>query len=107
MWVGEMYGDLKGHGFDLEASQLKQTDRIGRLFLGFGIVFVWLITRGNWVVKRGYRHLVAHKSRGDKSCFRLGKGLGRALLCSQLPHSAPFQTLFFQLMVNSGKINII
>jgi len=50
MCVKEMSSDLKGRGFDLEASQLKQTDRIGRLFLGFGIVFVWLITRGNWVV---------------------------------------------------------
>jgi len=72
MWVEEMYGDMKGHGFDLEATQLKQADRIGRLFLGFGIVFVWLITLGNWVVKRGYRHLVDHKSRRDKSYFRLG-----------------------------------
>jgi len=72
MWVEEMSGDLKGHGFDLEATQLKPADRIGRLFLGFGIVFVGLITRGNWVVKPGYRHLVDHKSRGDKSYFRLG-----------------------------------
>ena len=72
MWVEEMYGDMKGHGFDLETTQLKQADRIGRLFLGFCIVFVWLITLGNWVVKRGYRHLVDHKSRRDKSYFRLG-----------------------------------
>ena len=72
MWVEEMYGDMKGHGFDLETAQLKQADRIDRLFLGFCIVFVWLITLGNWVVKRGYRHLVDHKSRRDKSYFCLG-----------------------------------
>jgi len=60
---------MKGHGFDLEATQLKQADRIGRLFLGFGIVFVWLITRGNWVVKRGYRHLVDHKAEVIKVIF--------------------------------------
>jgi len=86
---------MKGHGFDLETAELKQADRIGRLFLGFCIVFIWLITLGNWMVKRGYRHLVDHKSRRDKSYFCLGLGLGRALLRSQLAYSAPFQTLFF------------
>jgi hypothetical protein len=72
MWVEEMYGDMKGHGFDLEATHLKDAARIARLFLGFCILFVWLITLGSWVVKRGYRHWVDHKSRRDKSYFRLG-----------------------------------
>lgn len=72
MWVEEMYGDLKGHGFDLEATHLKNAARIARLVLGFCIVFVWLITLGSWVVKRGFRHLVDHKSRRDKSYFRIG-----------------------------------
>mgnify|MGYP002064735349 CR=1 FL=1 len=72
MWVEEMYGDLKGHGFDLEATHLQDAARISRLVLGFCIVFVWLITLGSWVVKRGYRHLVDHKSRRDKSYFRIG-----------------------------------
>lgn len=72
MWIEEMYGDMKGHGFDLEATHLKHADRISRLFLGICIVFVWLITLGSWVVKRGFRHLVDHKSRRDKSYFRIG-----------------------------------
>jgi len=72
MWVEEMYGDMKGHGFDLEATHLQNDTRISRLFLGVCIVFVWLITLGSWVVKRGYRHLVDHKSRRDKSYFRIG-----------------------------------
>lgn len=72
MWVEEMYGDMKGHGFDLEATHLKDAARINRLFLGICIVFVWLITLGSWVVKRGFRHLIDHKSRRDKSYFRLG-----------------------------------
>ena len=46
--------------------------RISRLVLGICIVFVWLITLGSWVVKRGYRHLLDHKSRRDKSYFRIG-----------------------------------
>jgi hypothetical protein len=72
MGVEEMYGDMKGHGFDLETTHLQNTARISRLFLGVCTVFVWLITLGSWVVKRGYRHLVDHKSRRDKSYFRIG-----------------------------------
>lgn len=72
MWTEEMYGDMKGHGFDLQATHLRHTDRISRLFLAVCLVFVWLITLGAWVVKRGYRHLVDRKDRRDKSYFRIG-----------------------------------
>lgn len=72
MWVEEMYGDLKGHGFDLEATHLNDTDRISRLVLAACITFVWLITLGSWVVKRGFRHFVDRKDRRDKSYFRIG-----------------------------------
>ena len=34
MWVEEMYGDMKGHGFDLEATHLKNATRI----LSWGVV---------------------------------------------------------------------
>ena len=72
MWIEEMYGDMKGHGFDLEVTHLDDQERISRLFLGICMVFVWLISMGSWVVKRGYRHFVDHKSRRDKSYFRIG-----------------------------------
>ena len=72
MWIEEMYGDMKGHGFDLESTHLRATLRIERLMLGVCIAFVWLITLGSWVVKNGYRHFIDHKSRRDKSYFRLG-----------------------------------
>lgn len=72
MWIEEMYGDMKGHGFDLESTHLRDGQRIERLMLGVCIAFVWLITLGSWVVKRGYRHLIDYKSRRDKSYFRLG-----------------------------------
>jgi hypothetical protein len=72
MWVEEMYGDMKGHGFDLEATHLDDVDRLTRLVLAVCLAFVWLITFGAWVVKRGLRYLVDHKSRRDKSYFRIG-----------------------------------
>ena len=72
MWIEEMYGDMKGHGFDLESTHLRDTQRIERLMLGVCIAFVWLLTLGSWVVKNSFRHLIDHKSRRDKSYFRLG-----------------------------------
>ena len=72
MWTEEMYGDMKGHGFDIESTHLDDKDRIARLFLAVAFTFVWLIVLGSWLVKRGYRHLIDVKSRRDKSYFRLG-----------------------------------
>ncbi len=72
MWIEELYGDLKGHGFDLEATHIRTTQRLDRLVLAVCLTFVWFITLGSWVVKRGFRHFVDHKSRRDKSYFRIG-----------------------------------
>jgi len=72
MWTEEMYGDMKGHGFALEATHLDDPDRIARLVLAVCINFVWFITLGAWIVKRGLRHFVDHKRRRDKSYFRIG-----------------------------------
>ena len=72
MWTEELYGELNGHGFDLEATHLDDADRIARLVLAVCINFVWFIALGRWIVKRGWRHLLDHKSRRDKSYFRLG-----------------------------------
>jgi len=72
MWIEALFGDVKGHGFDLEATHLKNAARINRLVLAVFIIFVWLISLGCWVVKRGYRHYVDVKSRRDKSYFRIG-----------------------------------
>jgi len=72
MWIEEMYGDLKGHGFDLESTHLQDPARIARLVLGVCVVYVWFLTLGSWVVKRGYRPQLDRKERRDKSLFRLG-----------------------------------
>jgi len=72
MWIEEMYGDMKGHGFDLEATHMRDLDRLSRLVLGVSLVYTWLISLGSWVVKNGQRHLVDRKDRRDKSYFRIG-----------------------------------
>jgi hypothetical protein len=72
MWIEEMYGDMKGHGLDLEATYMRDLERLSRLVLGVCLVYVWLIALGSWVVKNGKRHLVDRKDRRDKSYFRIG-----------------------------------
>lgn len=72
IWTEEMYGDMKGHGFDLEATHLDDQAPISRLVLAVCIAFVWLMALGSWVIKKGLRHFVDHKSRRDKSNFRIG-----------------------------------
>jgi hypothetical protein len=72
MWIEEMYGDMKGHGFDLEATHMRDLDRLSRLVLGVCLVYAWLISLGSWIVKNGGRYLVDKKSRRDKSYFRIG-----------------------------------
>jgi hypothetical protein len=72
MWIEELYGDLKGHGFYLEDTHLGSAARIENLLLGVAISFLWLISLGSWLTKRGYRHLIDRKDRRDKSYFRLG-----------------------------------
>lgn len=72
MWTEGLYGDLKRHGFDLEATQLRRRDRLERLLLGVFYAYVWLIALGASVVKRGLRHLVDRRERRDRSYFRIG-----------------------------------
>jgi len=72
MWIEEMFGDMKRHGFDLEATHLRHIQRIERLMLGVCIAYVWLVSLGSWVIKNGYRHFVDRKDRRDKSYFRIG-----------------------------------
>lgn len=72
MWIEEMFGDMKRHGFDVEGTQLDDASRIDILMLAVAIVFTWFITLGSWVVKSGNRHWIDVKSRRDKSYFRLG-----------------------------------
>lgn len=72
MWTEALYGDLKGHGFDLEATHLDDPGRLSRLVLGVCLVYVWLVALGSDVVKRGLRYLVDRRSRRDKSYFRIG-----------------------------------
>jgi len=72
MWIEEMFGDMKGHGFDLELSRLRTSDRLSRLTLAVCILYVWLVSLGEHVLRYGLNSEVDRTDRQDLSIFRLG-----------------------------------
>ena len=72
MWIEGMFGDFKGHGFDLESTRLRRFVKLSRLTLAVAMVYVWLVVYGAEVIKRGHRCLVDRSDRRDHSLFRLG-----------------------------------
>jgi hypothetical protein len=71
-WIEEMFGDMKGHGFDLEASMLRSFLRLSRLTLAVAFLYLWAITTGIHTIHRGQRHLVDCNDRRDLSIFQIG-----------------------------------
>ena len=72
MWIEEMFGDLKGHGFDLEASQLRHFLRLSRLTLAVCWLYIWLVSLGQQVQLLRLSAWVDRTDRQDLSIFRLG-----------------------------------
>jgi hypothetical protein len=72
MWIEEMFGDMKRHGFDLERTMLRHFLRLSRLTLAVAILYVWLISVGTNTIRSGLRHLVDRKDRRDLCIFQVG-----------------------------------
>ncbi len=87
MWIEEMFGDLKGHGFDLESTMLRHFTRLSKLTLAVAFLYVWLLSNGGRFVRAGLRHLVDRKDRRDLSIFQIGFRLLDRKLLNSLPVS--------------------
>ncbi len=72
VWIEEMFGDMKKHGFDLESSMLHSFLRLSRLTLAVAFLYVWMISSGTKTIHAGLRHLVDRKDRRDLSIFQVG-----------------------------------
>lgn len=72
MWIEEMFGDMKGHGFDLESSHLRHFLRLSRLTLAACLLYLWLIGIAEHVVMAGLSGEIDRTDRRDLSLFRLG-----------------------------------
>jgi hypothetical protein len=90
MWIEEMFGDFKKHGFDLETTMLRHAPRLSRLTLAIAFLYVWLLSVGSRTIRAGLRHLVDRKDRRDLSLFQIGlRFIDRKLL-----HLLPISILF-------------
>jgi len=72
MWIEEMFGDMKKHGFDLEATHFRHFLRLSRLTLTVCLLYIWLVALGQHVVAHGLAPQVDRTDRRDLSIFRLG-----------------------------------
>ena len=72
MWIEEMFGDMKKHGFDLEASHLRHFLRLSRLTLAVCLLYLWLVALAEHVLTFGLTAEIDRSDRCDLSIFRLG-----------------------------------
>jgi hypothetical protein len=72
MWLEEMFGDMKKHGFDLEATHLRHHARLSRLTLAVCLLYLWLVSAGELVLAFGLSGQIDRSDRRDLSIFRLG-----------------------------------
>lgn len=72
MWIEEMFGDMKKHGFDLEASHLRHFLRLSRLTLAVCLLYLWLVAMAEHVILTHQTDQVDRTDRRDLSLFRLG-----------------------------------
>jgi len=94
MWIEEMFGDFKGHGFDLESSHLRHFLRLSRLTLIVAFLYLWLVAFGSQVIKCGQRRLVDRADRRDLSIFRIGLDTVERLLANDQPLPIRFVPYF-------------
>lgn len=72
MWIEEMFGDMKAHGFDLENSHLQHFLRLSRLTLAVWFLYIWLMATGEFVDFSDLANQVDRTDRRELSIFRLG-----------------------------------
>lgn len=72
MWIEEMFGDFKKHGFDLEMTHLQHFLRLSRLTLTVCLLYLWVVAMGEYVLDNDLSGQVDRTDRRDLSIFRLG-----------------------------------
>lgn len=89
IWIEEMFGDMKRHGFDLESTLLKHADRLSRPTLAVALLSVWLVSTGTRTIQDELRYPVDRRDRRDFSIFQIGL----CFMDRQWVNSFPFHIL--------------
>ena len=58
MWIETLFRDWQSGGFEIGTTALRDHARFSRLLTLICVVYVWFVSVGRWLVKRGYRRLV-------------------------------------------------
>ncbi len=76
MWIETGFRDWQSGGFQLDQTGITDRERLARLLVPVLIAYIWLVSIGRWVVKRGYRRLIDHGAHRAwrYSLFQLGVG---------------------------------
>jgi hypothetical protein len=76
MWIETVFRDWQSGGFHLDQCGIPDTARLVRLLIVLAIAYLWLVSLGRWVVKRGYRRLIddGASRQWHFSLFQLGVG---------------------------------
>jgi hypothetical protein len=85
MWIDEMFGDLKGHGCDLEATHLRHFMRLSRLTLAVCSLYSCLLQVRRSIIRHAQRQLVDRHDRRDLSLFRINRDSIEKLLALNQP----------------------
>jgi len=87
MWIETVFRDWQSGGFHLDQTGIDQRERLARLLIVLAIAYLWLISIGRWVVKRGYRRRIDDGTAREWhfSLFQLGVGWLERLHSHTLP----------------------
>jgi hypothetical protein len=58
MWIETLFRDWQSSGFGLQKSGISDQGRFSRLLILVCLVYLWFVSVGRWLVKRGYRCLI-------------------------------------------------
>jgi hypothetical protein len=58
MWIETMFRDWQSGGFELGKSGITKHTRFERLIILVCLVYLWFVSIGRWLVKKGYRRLL-------------------------------------------------
>ena len=95
MWIQDMVGDMKDTGIDLEATHLRNAERLNCLTLAICLLFVWCVALGVAIPQLGVAPLIDRKHRRDLSFFRRGFAwLDRCLVVND-----PLPSTFFHGLI--------
>lgn len=104
-WIEPLFGDVKGHGFDLQTCRLRHPERIDRLMLAVSLAYLWMCFLGVLAILTGHAKLVDRSDRRDRSIFTIGRLWLNRLLKLDFPIRVgffPFPCLFTLPPVRPG-----